>query len=78
MLAKHLIIIMIIFFSINLTGDSNIHPNINILKSLVVWILFVFFTKMSLNFTIIVFSLIMIVYIMDSYITYYINKNEAF
>lgn len=76
MLAKHLIIIMIIFFSINLTGDSDIHPNINMLKSLFVWILFVFFTRMSLNFTIIVFSLIMIVYIMDSYINYYIKKNE--
>jgi len=76
MLAKHLIIIMFIFFSINLTVDSDIHPNINILKSIFVWILFVLFTKMSINFTIIVFLLIMIVYIIGSYINYYKKNNK--
>jgi hypothetical protein len=74
--AKHVIVIMIIFFSINLTGNSDIHPNINMAKSLFVWFLFLIFTKMSLNFTVIVFTLIMVVYILDTYIDYYQKKNK--
>ena len=74
--AKHVIVIMIIFFSINLTGNSDIHPNINMAKSLFVWFLFLIFTKMSLNFTVIVFTLVMVVYILDTYIDYYQKKNK--
>ena len=76
MFAKHIIVIMIIFFSINLTGNTDIHPNVNILKSLFVWFLFLIFTKMSLNFTMIAFSLVMIVYVLDTYIDYYTKKNK--
>jgi hypothetical protein len=70
-LAKQFIIIMIIYFSINFTSDSDINPSINIIKALVVWCGFLMFNKMNLGFTIIAFLLLVSVYIIDNYTQYY-------
>jgi hypothetical protein len=70
-LAKQFIIIMIIYFSINFTSDTDINPTINIIKALLVWCGFLMFNKMNLTFTITAFVLLVIVYIIDNYNQYY-------
>jgi len=70
-LAKQFIIIMIIYFSINFTSDTDVNPTINIIKALVVWCGFLMFNKMNLTFTITAFLLLVTVYIIDNYNQYY-------
>jgi len=76
MWAKQVVILMIIYFSINLTGDGETNPSINLAKALLVWTAFLIFNKMSLPFTVIVFLLLMVVYVMDTYIEYYKKQEE--
>jgi hypothetical protein len=70
-LAKQFIIIMIIYFSINFTSDTDVNPTINIIKALLVWCGFLMFNKMNLTFTITAFVLLVTVYIIDNYNQYY-------
>jgi hypothetical protein len=70
-LAKQFIIIMIIYFSINFTSETDVNPTINIIKALIVWSGFLMFNKMNLTFTIIAFLLLVTVYIIDNYSQYY-------
>ena len=70
-LAKQFIIVMIIYFSINFTSDTDVNPSINIIKAIVVWVGFLMFNKMDLSFTITAFLLLVTVYIIDNYNQYY-------
>jgi hypothetical protein len=70
-LVKQFIIIMIIYFSINFTSSENTNPNVVLLNTFYIWIGFVIFNKMTLNFQIIVFLLLMSVYIIYNYNEYY-------
>jgi hypothetical protein len=77
-LAKQFIIVMIIYFSINFTSDTDVNPTINIIKALIVWVGFLMFNKMNLTFTITAFLLLVAVYIIDNYNQYYkINKKNT-
>ena len=75
-LAKQFIIIMIIYFSINFTSDTDVNPTINIIKALLVWCGFLMFNKMNLTFTITAFVLLVAVYIIDNYNQYYKIKKK--
>jgi hypothetical protein len=70
MLAKHSIIYLIIYFALGFTTDETPHPIDLAKNALVIWILFLLFTKMSLPFTILVFALLSIRYILNTYIEY--------
>ena len=70
-LVKQFIILMIIYFSINFTSDNNVEPTINIIKAVLVWLGFLMFNKMNLEFTVAVFLLLIVVYIIDNYNQYY-------
>lgn len=77
-LAKQFIIVMIIYFSINFTSDTDVNPSINIIKAIVVWVGFLMFNKMDLSFTITAFLLLVTVYIIDNYNQYYkIQKKDT-
>ena len=70
-LAKQFIIVIIIYFSINFTSDTDVNPTINIIKALLVWFGFLMFNKMDLTFTITAFLLLVTVYVIDNYNQYY-------
>ena len=71
MLAKHAIIYFIIYFALGFTSDSSPHP-VELGKSaLLIWVFFVMFTRMSLQFTIAVFVLLAMEYITLLYVDYY-------
>ena len=76
MYAKHLIVYLLIYFALGHTSDDNPHPLSLAKSSLLIWSLFIIFTKMSLPFTIIVFLLLSISYILNTYILYLKDENE--
>lgn len=68
---KHLVILFILYFSVGFASDEPEHP-LNILKmAFYIYILFLFFTKMNLYFTGVVFLLLSICYILSTFIDYY-------
>lgn len=70
MIAKHSIIYLIIYFALGFTSEQTPHPIDLAKNALLIWILFLLFTKMSLPFTILVFLLLSIRYILSTYIEY--------
>lgn len=77
MIAKHLVIYFIIYFAIGITSDANTFPLVSAGQALIIWVLFVLFTRMSLSFTIIVFILAMMRYISTTFIEYYKREDES-
>jgi uncharacterized membrane protein len=75
MYAKQCIIISIIYFAIDFTSSSNTSPLETFGNTLMIWISFLLFTKMSELFTILCFTLLIIGYILSSQLNYIKNEN---
>tara|TARA_B100000902_G_C26955523_1_gene737963 strand:- start:28 stop:576 length:549 start_codon:yes stop_codon:yes gene_type:complete len=74
---KHCISLFILFFSITLFDDGIVKNPYDIFKkALSIYILFILFTRMNLQFTIIVFILLGLNYIIHLYIDYYDSLNN--
>lgn len=76
MLAKHVVILFIIYFSLGFASESNPNPMILLRNSVSIWVLFLLFTKMSLNFNIFVFGLVVLYHFINTYINYYTSKDK--
>ena len=76
MLAKHVVILFIIYFSLGFASESNPNPMILLRNSVSIWVLFLLFTKMSLNFNIFVFGLVVLYHFINSYINYYSSLDK--
>ena len=79
MVAKHILIIIILYFSINFSNKEDAeHPIKNLYTTLKIYLLFILFSKMNIYFTIFTLLLLAIVYALDKYITYirYNKKNN--
>ena len=79
MLAKHTISIIILYFALDFTAGLSKKPQ-NPLKAmlmtLIIYILFILFTKMDLNFTVVTFFLLAVIYILNNFKQYYKEKDE--
>jgi len=75
MFAKHILIFFMIYFTIDFTQrDQNIiNPFVNVLKALLVWILFHLFTHMGIIPTFIVSVILMILFFISNY-RHYIDE----
>ena len=71
MLAKQSVILMMIYFAIDFGAASNQSPFKNVAVTLGIYILFIMFTKMNIYFTLSTFSLLALVYFINSNINYY-------
>ena len=72
MYAKHMVILLILYFAIGFTDDGvPQHPIVVLQMTLGIYILFLLFTKMDLRFTLIVFVLLAFTYINSTFINYY-------
>ena len=76
MLAKHIVLLFIIYFSLGFASNENINPMNLLQNSIAIWVLFLLFTKMQLHFNIFVFSLVVLYHFIDSYINYYSSKDK--
>ena len=71
---KHIMLLFFIYFTLNFTGDENEHPGIRIKNTIIVWLYFLIFTKTNIYTTIIIFITLLIIYILNNYVTY--NKKD--
>lgn len=81
MYAKHAILIFILYFVLDFTaginsGNLEISPHETLKMVLVIYVLFLAFTKMPVPATILAFSLFMFLYFLNNYLKYYKNKFE--
>jgi hypothetical protein len=76
MVAKHVVILFIIYFSLGFASESNPNPMILLGNSISIWVLFVLFTRMSLQFNILVFGLVVLYHFINTYINYYSSKDK--
>ena len=70
-IAKHVVILFLIYFTLNITNDNSMHPVYGLGLTIVLFICFIIFTKMSTVATVIVFSSLCLHYILGNFITYY-------
>ena len=71
MFFKHFILIFIIFFSINFTNSKLVKPESVLKYTLLIYVLFLLFSKMNIYFTLFVLFNLMIQYYLYTYIDYY-------
>jgi len=70
-MAKHIIIICIIYFCINYSGTKVIHPMQTLLTTFLIYTIYILISNQNLTFTILIFSLITALYLMFDYMNYY-------
>lgn len=76
MFAKQFVIILMIYFTLSFIGDKKIHPINNMKYTILIWTLFLMFTKMKITPTIICLFLLLLNYILHTYIVYYNQDYE--
>ena len=78
MYVKHILILFMIYFTINFTQKKNtmVNPLINFVKAIVVWILFHLFTHMDILPTFFVIVLLMTVFVLSNYTIYLTEKMD--
>jgi len=74
MYVKQFLILFLTYFTIGFVNEDD-NPFVNMKYASLIWVLFLIFTKMSLSFTIFVFSMLSIMYIIQTFINYY-KKEE--
>ena len=74
MIAKHLVSVFILYFSIGIFSKKQVDPLETIRTTITIYILFILFTRMNIKFTIVVFLLLAINYIIWNYIDFYKTK----
>lgn len=74
MYVKHIVIIMLIYFTSSVFSEDK-KPNENMKTTLVIYIFYLLFTKMNIYFTLTVFAMLGINYILSTYVKYY-EKEE--
>jgi hypothetical protein len=74
-IAKHLIILFLIYFTLNITNSDEVHPYEEIKMAFILWLCFLIFTKMSVVYEAIVFTCFCLHYILDNYRDYYHKNN---
>ena len=70
MYVKHILIVMLVYFTSRVfSGDKN--PNENIKTTLLIYVIYLLFTKMNIYFTLLVFTMLCVNYILSTYVEYY-------
>jgi hypothetical protein len=70
-IAKHVIIICIIYFTIDYSGTKINHPLQTLLVTGLIWLFYILISKQNLTFTIIIFGLITLIYLLYDFMNYY-------
>lgn len=71
MFVKEIIIALTIFFTLSYINDKTIHPIDNLKYTILIWIIFIMFTKMNIYMTILSLLLFIFNYILYIYIEHY-------
>ena len=79
MFAKHCITLIILYFAIDFTSGVNNkpqHPGKTMYITLLIYIVFMLFTRMNIYFTVVSFLILLSIYILNNYKQYYLQKEE--
>jgi len=72
MIAKNLIVLMIIYFSLGFASSQELtHPVFLMMQSVTIWVFFLLFNKMDMAFTIIVLIGLFMILVMKNFADYY-------
>lgn len=74
MYLKHIVIIMLVYFTSSVFSEDK-NPNENMKTTLLIYTFYLLFTKMNIYFTLAVFAMLGINYILSTYVKYY-EKEE--
>ena len=77
-IAKHVLLLCIIYFAIDYSHDKIKHPLETIITSVIIWIVYIIMSKQNLVFTIITFALVTIIYILYDFEAYYKDQPSDF
>ena len=72
---KIIVLLCLIFFTINLVDDKKLHPIEVAKKTLLLWSFYLILTKMNLQFTLVVLFLLFSLYVFDEY-QGYLDENK--
>jgi hypothetical protein len=78
MYAKHITLVCLIFFTINLIGDTKLHPVEVAQKSVLLWLFYLILTKMNVQVTLVVLCLLFTLYVFDEYQSYLDESKEDY
>ena len=70
-LAKQIIIFGLIFFSVDITSYENANPTSKLFQTVMIWIGFLILTKLDLEYSLTLFILLGVIYLLQSYIEFY-------
>lgn len=79
-IAKLAIIFFIIYFTVNVSEEwvgENIHPLHELGLSIILWLIFIIFTKTTLLYKGIIFACLCLHYLLNNFHKYYTNNNEV-
>tara|TARA_B100000575_G_scaffold114219_1_gene90857 strand:+ start:54 stop:584 length:531 start_codon:yes stop_codon:yes gene_type:complete len=76
MFAKHIVLMLLIYFTVDLTSDKINHPIDTLKLTVELWVFYVLFTKLDMTFTMIIFSLLCGLYVSSNYLNYLKKKVE--
>ena len=68
--AKQIVIICLIYFTIDFTDNKNLHPYETIQNTLFIWLCYILMSKQKLEFVIVLFICLVSLYIINSYRDY--------
>ena len=68
--AKQIVILCLIYFTIDFTDDKNSHPIDTLQSTLLIWMCYIIVSKQTLHFTISIFAILVMLYISHNYKDY--------
>lgn len=72
MLAKHLVLLMVIYSAVMLTDmNYEISPKMHAIYSVVIYLIFLLFIKMTIKLTLLTIVILLLIFIINHYIEYY-------
>ena len=74
MFAKHIVLILLIYFTVDLTSETVSHPMDTLKSTFELWVFYLLFTKLDMTFTMVVFLLLCGLYVSSNYLNYLSKK----
>lgn len=70
MYVKHILILFMIYFTIDFTQGEIVNPIVNIKKAIIIWVIFHLFTHLDIIPTVIVLLIFMVLFFISNYLIY--------
>ena len=77
MLTKHAVVLLTIYFALVLANSKHpLHPFNMLGEAIAIYVAFLLFTKMTLEFTAVAFTLLAVAYVLSTFVAYYEHEDR--